>query len=78
MLVFTFVSGKEADVVGFTTDRTGASLPAEWAPWRPLGTGTLTSSVGLAGMEQSEPVQQAIRKDGYYLVRARPFHQIPS
>jgi hypothetical protein len=71
MLLFTFVSDKDTDILGFTPDRTGASLPAEWGPWNPLGTGTLPASVGLAGIGHSEPVQEAIRKDGYYVVRAR-------
>jgi hypothetical protein len=75
MAIFTFVSDSDAEVVGFTVDRTGANLPAEWAPWHPLGTGTLSASVGATGVGQSEPVQQAIREQGFYVARAKALPQ---
>jgi hypothetical protein len=61
MQIFTFMS-VIAKVRGYTSDKTGRSLPVEFAPWHMTGrTETMVTAT-------TDPVARAIRRDGYFLV----------
>jgi hypothetical protein len=61
MQIFIFVS-MIAKIRGYAADKTGKSLPAEFAPWQTTG-GTKTMVTAA-----TDPVARAIRRDGYFLV----------
>ena len=64
MKVYLFNSDREPSVSAFTSDESGRNLPAHFAPWRPLNGGK-----GLYLGSASDPIADAIRIDGYHLVR---------
>ena len=71
MQVFIFLSQKDADVVGFTGQRYGSNLPAEFAPWNPLDNSAMQLGTPLAGItDGSNAVLQGIQQDGFYLARS--------
>jgi hypothetical protein len=71
MEVYIFISTTQASVRAFTSDMTGGNLPADLAPWRATNGGR-----PLAG--GSDPVSQAVQRDGYFLVNAKDKDNTPS
>jgi hypothetical protein len=67
MQIYMFTSKRFAWVFGFTVDRTGANLPAEYAPWYALGRREMSGS-GRAG--GAETIEAEIGAHGYYLAQA--------
>jgi hypothetical protein len=65
MKVYIFISDKESRVRGFTFDPTGRNLPAEYAPWKALNEGRMTSA-----RSKDDPVMVAVARDGFFLVSA--------
>jgi hypothetical protein len=52
--------------MAFTPDEDGANLPAEHAPWRPLGGTPDRASDVLSG--GFDPVVHGIIRNGYYMI----------
>lgn len=70
MQVFIFQSGKDSDVAGFTAQRDGGNLPADFAPWKPLGGSVMQIGDSIAGVtDNAGAVLGGIRRDGFYLGR---------
>jgi hypothetical protein len=63
MPIYIFTSRSYPKVKAFTADKTGGSLPNDYAPWYPAG----SRAAGPAG-EDSDPVGKAVQRDGYFLV----------
>ena len=66
MKIYLFVSEPQSNVKAFTADRTGASLPAGYAPWIASGS---RSGVPVGG--DDDPVSVMVRRDGYFLVSGK-------
>jgi hypothetical protein len=66
MQIYTFTSDLCLGIKAFTSDRSGANLPLEYAPWR----GIEGRKMSRAGAEDGV-ISLTIRKDGYFLVSAR-------
>lgn len=71
MRAYIFQSEKDADVVGFTPQRDGGNLPAEFGPWQALGGGqAIQTGEHLAGVNGGgDAVQVGIQRDGFFLAR---------
>ena len=70
MQVFIFQSEKDTDVSAFTSEKDGANLPAEFAPWKPRGTSVIQTGKSLIGVVGgTDVVMGGIEKDGYCLLR---------
>jgi hypothetical protein len=74
MQVALFRSEKDPDVFAFTTDRTGANLPSDFAPWSQ----TPIQRATRAGLQKSgngtrlgSAVAQALQRDGICLACTR-------
>jgi hypothetical protein len=63
MQIYLFISTKDSKVSGFTSDSTGRNLPAEFAPWQPVNSGTALS-IGTG----ADSVSIEVRERGFYLV----------
>jgi hypothetical protein len=71
MQVFVFYSEKDGDIAAFTNDQDGQNLPAEFAPWKPLGGGAMRVGDNLAGASgRGNAVMDGIARDGFFLARA--------
>jgi hypothetical protein len=66
MPIYFFASHRETSVRAFTLDATGASLPAEYAPWN-----RARSSAPLPTEGDGSPVARAVQRDGFFLVTSR-------
>jgi len=64
MDVYLFLSDS-TQVGAFTSDQSGANLPAEYAPWSPANGGR----VMIVG--PTDPVGRAVSKDGFFLLGGR-------
>ena len=65
MVIFT--SKKRPGVLALTRDHTGANLPAEDAPWHPIGGDVAHASDDLNG-SLSDPVIAGLLRDGYFIL----------
>lgn len=70
MRVIIFKSEKNPQILAFTPDEDGCNLPAEHAPWRPLGGHPDRASDYLSGLG-CDPVVQGIIHRGYYMIEPR-------
>jgi hypothetical protein len=66
MEIYRFISTTWPSVKAFTSDVTGANLPAAYAPWRSTDGGN-AMVVGLA----ANPVAKAVQRDGYFLLSGK-------
>jgi hypothetical protein len=72
MKIALFQSGLETGMYAYTLDETGANLPDEFAPWKPIRILCVTGSVsqdrtrGLGAL-----VLQALKEDGFSCVCSR-------
>jgi hypothetical protein len=69
MQVFIFQAEKDLHHFAFTGHRTGANLPADLGPWRPIRAGDKSSYAGISAVEWSDVARNAIAAEGYYTVR---------
>jgi hypothetical protein len=67
--VHLFNSRPDRSVFGFTGDRTGANLPAVFAPWYSVNSRKMLPGTRIAGVGMSDAVLAAIETAGHYLVR---------
>jgi hypothetical protein len=65
MQMFIFQSVKDARVFGFTREREGANLPADFIPWRLTGSQDMPPAVGLAGLNTSDELLTGVDTDGF-------------
>ena len=63
MRVFVFISTRDREVIGFTTDQEGGNLPPGYAPWRSAAGGGAV----LLGGGDADPVIEAVSRDGFFL-----------
>jgi hypothetical protein len=71
MQIFVFRSDKDNDVFGFTGERHGRNLPAEFAPWTPLGHNEMTVGNKVSGVTGgADAVTKGIARDGFFVARA--------
>jgi hypothetical protein len=70
MQVYLFISNRDLSVLAFTSDQTGANLPPDFAPWKPLG-GRSMSADGVSGIGNSHVIGTTLEADGYYVARAK-------
>lgn len=70
MRIYVYVSVRDADILGFTSDETGGNLPEQLGPWDReddlLG-------VVVIGTEDDQ-IAKAIRADGFHIVTDRTVH----
>jgi hypothetical protein len=66
MEIYFFVSRPEPNVKAFTSDQSGANLPADYAPWDKLRSTTAPTD------GDGSPVTAAVRCDGYFLLSGKP------
>jgi hypothetical protein len=66
MEIYSFISTARPSVKAFTSDMSGANLPAAYAPWRVANCGKAT----VFGSE-SDPVARAVKRDGYFLLSGK-------
>jgi hypothetical protein len=71
MLVYSFQSGQDSEVYGFTLDSSGSNLPALYAPWHAHGTHDINPNDGPRIGVSSSDILGGIQRDGYYLVRVK-------
>jgi hypothetical protein len=68
MQIYLFISETYPSVMAFTSDETGGTLPADYAPWRALKRGTLTRVA-----RESDAMVAAIARDGFFLVAGNKY-----
>jgi hypothetical protein len=64
--------------VGFTTWRTGANLPGEFAPWSMIGQGALHAGDPVLGVPGgADTVLSGIQREGFFIAlpELRPLRQ---
>lgn len=65
MRIYVFVSESEPDILGFTSDKTGANLPAEYGSWRE------EAEPGVVVVDtDDDPIAQAVRRYGFCVSEA--------
>jgi hypothetical protein len=70
MMVYVFNSAKNAKVYGFTSDATGANLPAQEGPWNPFKSLEMNAGEkGRIGVD-TDAVLMGIADRGHYLTAA--------
>jgi hypothetical protein len=62
--IYRFISTTWPSVKAFTSDVTGASLPAAYAPW-------LAANGGMVVGSAADPVARAVQRDRYYLLSGK-------
>ncbi len=67
MRVYRFKSTKKKTKVGFTTDSSGANLPAALGPWEPHGTTTLRHGDGPKIGDNSSAIIAGVERDGFFI-----------
>ena len=67
MTLYIFTSGSYPKVKAFTSDKTGSSLPDDYAPWYPAG-----SRAAVPAGVDFDPVGKAVQQDGYFLISCTP------
>jgi hypothetical protein len=63
MRIYVFAPQQDATLIGFTSDESGANLPDELGPWHQAE----LSGVVVIGV-RDDPITQAVRRDGYFIV----------
>lgn len=67
MDLYLFLSGEDDTCVGFTTDKSGANLPADLGPWRiPEGEDLPPTSLVMTVLSCANACAK-IEADGYYV-----------
>jgi hypothetical protein len=62
MRIYVFASDTHPSVVGFTSDETGANLPAALGPW------CEEADPGIVVIDtEDNPIAQAVRRDGFFV-----------
>jgi hypothetical protein len=62
MRIYVFVSVSDPDIVGFTSDKTGANLPDALGPW------CEEELPGVAIIDSGDdPIAQVVRRDGFFI-----------
>ncbi len=69
MHIYIFMSQSDPAILAFTSTEDGSNIPADHGPWQPSGSGRAIP-VGMA----AEPMMEAVRKDGYFIVSDRSTH----
>jgi hypothetical protein len=69
MEIYLFVSETYPSLRAFTSDETGGTLPADYAPWQALKGGALTRRPG----KRPDPIVAAIARDGFFLVAGNKY-----
>ena len=64
MPIYFFASLSASSVRAFTSDVTGANLPADYAPWEKS-----RSKVQIPG--EGSPIAALVQRDGFFLVTGR-------
>src|ERR1700744_3850483 len=67
MRVFVFISAKDQDVLGFTTDQVGANLPRDYAPWVAATEGGAVLVNDAESEADADIVLDGIRRDGFFM-----------
>lgn len=67
MRVVIFKSQSDPRVLAFTQDHSGSNLPADYAPWSPIGGSPARATDNLPGAGMSDPIVGDIMRDGYHL-----------
>lgn len=65
-----FQVAEGCEIYGFTTERNGGNLPAEYGPWTPKGGHTLQAGDGIAGIASAEAVMEGIKRNGFLVARS--------
>jgi hypothetical protein len=60
--IYVFVSDKDLDVIGFTSEETGSNLPAAYNPWRE----EVESGIFVIETDY-DPISEAVRRNGFYI-----------
>jgi hypothetical protein len=60
MKIYLFKSESRHQLIGFTTDSTGANLPVEFQPWT-------KQCAAPIGHDHAGPIGDAIQRDGVYV-----------
>jgi hypothetical protein len=70
MQVFIYRSEKYRDVFGFTPDKGGENLPADFGPWKAEGHAAMHAGAPVAGVSGgTDVVLEGIKTEGFYLAR---------
>jgi hypothetical protein len=69
MHIYLFASRPEPSVRAYTSDLTGANLPADYAPWDKLDRPSRT--VSIPNYDDGGPISTAIDRQGFFLVTRR-------
>jgi hypothetical protein len=67
MRVFVFISAKDHDVLGFTTDQVGVNLPREYAPWTAAAEGGAVLVHDAESESDADIVLDGIHRDGFFM-----------
>lgn len=61
MRIHVFISDKDPDILGFTSDEVGANLPDALGPWR-------KDAVRCVAIDRDDdPIAQVLRRDGFFV-----------
>jgi hypothetical protein len=66
MKVYSFHSGKDNRIYGFTPDATGGNLPPTMKPWRKHGEHDVNPGDTRIGVS-TDAILEGIKRDGFYL-----------
>ena len=62
MRIYVFVSDKDSDVLGFTSEGTGANLPGAYGPRRE----EVVPGICVVATDD-DPISRAVCRDGFYI-----------
>jgi hypothetical protein len=62
MRIYVYVSQQDPDILGFTSDETGANLPERHGPWRE----EIEPSVVVIDTDD-DPIAKTVRRHGFYV-----------
>jgi hypothetical protein len=62
MCIYVYVSQEDPDILGFTSDITGANLPGKHGPWKPSNGGA-----AVVTGDGTDPVTAIVRRVGYFI-----------
>ena len=61
MRIHVFASDKDPDILGFSSDETGANLPDTLGPWHK------DTDRGVVIDRDDDPIAQVVRRDGFFV-----------
>jgi hypothetical protein len=67
MRIYVYVSEQDSDVLAFTSDESGLSLPHHLGPWRR----EQTQGDAVAISTGNDPITRAIIRDGFFIATDR-------